>query len=920
MLRITQNSSAEAAISYFDEGLSKSDYFNQKGEVIGLWGGKAPEMLGLSNEVARTDFKALCLNINPQTGSRLTARNDTGRTVGYDFTFSTPKSVSILHALTHDPDIKRALNVAMTQAMQEVERHAETRVRKNGKYSNRRTDNLAWAFFTHEEARPVNGLPDPHLHNHCFVFNATYDPIETQWKAAQFRNIKANAPYYEAIFNNALAHELQRAGYSIEHTAHNFEIEGFSRELIEKFSRRTLEVEKKAKDLGLEFAEDIAAIGAKTRVNKRTGISKTDLEKEWIARLTPQEWQLIQNAKGNTKNTGWDESNQAGLAMEYALKHCLERKSVAGYYELMTLALKKGAGFVLKDKLDNILNDRTDLIFKDTGHQKIFSTKGTLSEEQQLIHAARKGKNTFLPINADYIFQNPELNIEQKEAVQHVLNSRDFITVVNGGAGTGKTWSVKEIAWAAKQKGISFHAFAPSSSASRETQQAEGFENATTLAELLQNETLQNKISDGIVWLDEAGLVGCKSLNRLIEITQKHNGRLLLTGDTRQHNAVERGDALRILEKFGGIKPATINKIQRQKQDNYKKAVKHLSEGQIEKGFVLLDEMGAIREKENFQDCVDSLATEYVRSLNSRTSVLVVAPTHHEGQETTTAIRRELKKSGKLGKEEMIFPIQRNLSFTDAEKGNTASYEIGQTVQFHQNAIGFVRGAKYDIIGKDDSGRIMVQSGDVVCPLPLSHASRFTVYEKSQLPLAAGDNIRITQNGFSNEKKRLNNSNILRVIGFDGAGNIKASTGKNTITLDKDYRNFTYGYYTTSPGAQGKSVNKVLILQTARSGKAACKEQFYVSASRGRFDVSIFTDDKERMLDAVHRSSERLSATELMNGRNSLQRTVDIRRKLTRLRLKGLEKDVPARSAANDHQIITKRPSQDGLQHTTLDR
>ena len=46
---------------------------------------------------------------------------------------------------------------------------------KGGKNENRRTGNMAWGEFIHFTSRPVDGVPDPHLHAHCFVFNTTFD-------------------------------------------------------------------------------------------------------------------------------------------------------------------------------------------------------------------------------------------------------------------------------------------------------------------------------------------------------------------------------------------------------------------------------------------------------------------------------------------------------------------------------------------------------------------------------------------------------------------------------------------------------------------------------------------------------------------------------------------------------------------------
>ena len=124
MLRITVNKSAAAATKYFDEGLSKSDYYAEKGEITGKWNGKAAQLLNLKGEVSKREFELLANNKNPLSEEQLTARNSGSRRVGYDFTFSVPKSVSIIYSQTKDKDILDAFDNAINQTMVEIEQNA----------------------------------------------------------------------------------------------------------------------------------------------------------------------------------------------------------------------------------------------------------------------------------------------------------------------------------------------------------------------------------------------------------------------------------------------------------------------------------------------------------------------------------------------------------------------------------------------------------------------------------------------------------------------------------------------------------------------------------------------------------------------------------------------------------------------------
>lgn len=250
MLRVTQSISAEGATKYFDAALGRSDYYTQE---QGVWHGKGAERLGLIGDVQRDDFVALAENKTPGTQERLTLRTKEKRTAGYDFCFSVPKSISIYLAMEGDKPLERMINQAFLETMADAEARMEGRIRGKGEDgieldANRTTGNMVYASFVHTVTRPIDGIPDPHYHIHGYVFNATFDPVENRWKAGQFMNLKADAPFYEAAFNARLASKLIESGYAIRRTERSFEMASVSRELIEKFSKRTRLIEELARE------------------------------------------------------------------------------------------------------------------------------------------------------------------------------------------------------------------------------------------------------------------------------------------------------------------------------------------------------------------------------------------------------------------------------------------------------------------------------------------------------------------------------------------------------------------------------------------------------------------------------------------------------------------------------------------------
>src|SRR5438094_7866546 len=135
-----------AAEGYFVEHLSQNDYY-AAGEIRpGQWIGFGAERLGLNagREVTREQFCALCENRHPQTGERLTQRqNSQGqRRVFFDFTCSAPKSVSVLAVTLDDQRLVEVQQESARIAFRELETFAETRVRKHGNQLDRTTGNL----------------------------------------------------------------------------------------------------------------------------------------------------------------------------------------------------------------------------------------------------------------------------------------------------------------------------------------------------------------------------------------------------------------------------------------------------------------------------------------------------------------------------------------------------------------------------------------------------------------------------------------------------------------------------------------------------------------------------------------------------------------------------------------------------------
>jgi conjugative relaxase-like TrwC/TraI family protein len=856
MLRLTMNSSVGGAKSYF----RNSDYLSHGQELQGRWGGRGAAMLGLSGPVDQHEWDLLCENRDPRDGESLAARRNADRRVGYDFTFSPGKSLSLLYAVTRDQRLLEAFHRSVDQTMLEMEQEMQTRVRRSGKNEDRTTGNMVWGSYTHFTSRPVNGTPDPHLHTHCFVFNTTWDSSENRWKAGQFGDIKRDAHYYEAVFESKLASEITALGLPVVRTRTGWELDGLDKSTLKKFSRRTELIEKMAEDNGITSEVEKSELGAKTREKKQKQLSMSELQQQWKAWLTNKERNDLAGVIGRIGGAAMTQSPRAAeQSIEHAISHCFERESVVPERTLLREALRHSYGQASREAVEN-RSYNGELIRATISDRDMVTTQTMLDKESEVIRFARDTRGTRAPlVEGGHKFHRNWLSEEQRAAVRHIVGSSDQVILLRGAAGVGKTTLISEAVEAIESNGRKVFAFAPSAGASRGVLRDEGFKDADTVARLLVDQKLQQKLSGQVILIDEAGLLGINTIRQVFELAERSDARIILSGDRRQHHSVEAGDALALLETEAGLIPAEVLEIRRQK-GQYLQAVRALSEGRVEDGFRQLEELGAIKE---LPDDVryHVLADDYLDSVQRNVKTLVVCPTHIEGGRVSDHIRSRLKEAGVLGEEERQFTRLVKMNLTAAERGDAVNLLDGNVVIYHQNAKGHRKGETL-VVGDQ--------------PISLEQAERYTVYRRDIINIAVGDTLRITKNVQSGDGRKLNNGDAFTVRGFTEDGGIQFTSGATLAGFESQF--LAHGYVVTSHSSQGKSISKVIVAESGDSFGAASREQFYVTISRGKNELSIYTHDKDSLLDAVSRSDRRMSALDLIAERECRVRSLETAR------------------------------------------
>jgi conjugative relaxase-like TrwC/TraI family protein len=866
-------------VGYSARHLEHSDYYAEGERVIGQWHGRGSELLGLSGDVRTEQFEALREGYDPATGEFLRQRHSADRIAAdgstqsrgrnlYDFTFSAPKSVSLMASqLGRDERLVTAHRKAITEALAELETFAGARVRQNGANQDRLTGNLVAAVYHHDTSREL----DPQLHSHAVAANLTYDGVEARWKALQASDIYQRRAYLTEVYRNALAREVCSLGYDIETKWDakgrdaGFEIAGVSPELLTRYSQRSAQRDEAIaaftqKNGRPPTDNEVAVLVRESRADKLTEISTLEVQARQVARMTREEQDhlalLRETAVRAAERRAPDfPQDKASPSLQHAKDHIFERVSVAHDYELLAEALRHGRARISLAELRGAMQiEETTGVLLRAGSE--VATRETLDRERQMVATVNRGMGAFNRMGGRDFAASDRLRPEQKRAVEFVLASRDLAVNLRGAAGTGKTATLEELHRALREAGRDVLAVAPTMSAVEELSRV-GFQGAVTVERLLQDQALRQGLPGKVVIVDEAGMLSGRQMAEMLRLAEAHSVRLVFSGDTQQIQSVEATDALRVLEKESQLRSVSLTQVQRQSVRAYREAMEALrvDAGQ---GFSRLEQMGAVHEV-GFSERAAAVAEAYAQAqavTNARgqqRSVLVVCATHEEIDRVTEAIRSGRKQTGALGPS---VAVHRHvpLNWTEAQKRHCRNYRPGQWLEFHRAAKHIGRNEALEVIRVERKRIVARNEQGMERILTAKQSQCFSVCERKALEVGAGDRLLLTANrrepGF-----RATNGEIVTVRHVDGQGRIELEDGR---VLPSNYRHIQHGYAVTAHRSQGKTVDAVVI-----AAEVMNKELFYVSASRGRESVAVVSSDVELLRQAVARSGARPSAMEL---------------------------------------------------------
>ena len=877
MLTLSKSLSASQAQTYhkLDFASETQSYYRQGDTVQGEWQGQLAARFGLSGAVAPLEFQRLSEGLHPETEQSMVRsraafeyKNADGATIktvehraGWDATFSAPKSVSLTALVGGDDRVRGAHRAAVTEVLNELERYTQARI--GGNHPAETTGKFIAAKFEHDTARPVDGYAAPQLHTHAVIFNVT-ERADGSTRALQPQSLFESQQYATAVYQSELMYQLRNLGYEIERGKSGApEIKGYSQEYLDASSPRSRQIREQLERTGRAGAEaaEIAAHSTRDRKQNLTAAQVLDAHRKMAAEFGYQPEKVVAAARERAHQQVRQESSaQAKEAVTFARQSVFEREAVADERRILRDALRRGMGEATYREIRSEFETRRaagDFRVVDSpkyASGRRFTTPEAIAAERANVEFMLRGHNAVEPIlSAEQAQEQARsrdfLNEAQQRVIEETLNSTDRVHGLQGRAGTGKTSVLVSIREGAEKSGYAVEGFAPTSRAAAQLREA-GIE-ADTLQSFLARSDNHASTSSGsrhLYMLDESSLASTRQMRAFLE-KLKPQDRVLVIGDTSQHQAVDAGRPFEQMQQ-AGMRTSQLDRIMRQKDPELRRAVELLANNETEKGVALLAEQGRVTEIAGANERIAAIAKDYAAQPEN---TIIVSPDNRSRRQINEAVRAELRRNGTLAADgHELRVLDHRSDMTGADRTWAARYNVGDVLHYHTGSKtegiernSYARAREVD--ARANTLTVELENGTSVTYDP-RRLRGVNVFTESTREFSTGDRIQFTE---PNKTLGVANRDLGTITSIDKEQMTVRLDGKQPRAIAFDpsqFRQFDHGYAVTSHSSQGLTAGRVLANIDTESSRMLINTRLaYVAVSRASDDVRIYTNDAETL-------------------------------------------------------------------------
>lgn len=346
--------------------------------------------------------------------------------------------------------------------------------------------------------------------------------------------------------------------------------------------------------------------------------------------------------------------NEDGAA-DNVIKHLTAMESVISKFKLEEYLLEHTNGLEQYDEaLAAVLASPEIVALRGEDGIERYTSETVLRIEERLINAVEMSQKKPEGERIDISGLNTStLNKDQGKALNALCSGRS-IEVINGAAGTGKSFILALMRRGAEAQGLDVYGAILQGKTAKDLERDSGINSRTIASFLSRVESGKIKLNDkSLVVVDEAGMVGSQQMQELVSLTIDYNCRLRIVGDVKQVQAVSFGSPMDKVSDIVGY--TALTEIMRQKETWQKNSSEAFSRHEITEGLTAYNEKGCIRFSGDQTEAIDALVKQVRIDRNSPIfaglSTLVIAKTNADRQEINHLIRQDLIDEGRVSKD-----------------------------------------------------------------------------------------------------------------------------------------------------------------------------------------------------------------------------------------------------------------------------
>ena len=671
---------------YYLESVARGaeDYYLGSGEAPGRWIGGGSKELELSGQVQGEELVMVLAGADPRSGAQLIPDRIRPRVPGFDLTFRAPKSVSLLFALGEpgvSEEVRDGHDAAVVEALGYLEREAALgRRRTDDGIVHVQTSGFVAAAFRHRTSR----AGDPALHTHALVANLVRAG-DGRWGAFDAAVVFAHAKTAGYLYQAHLRYELTRR-LGVEWTdVHNgtAEVVGIQPSVLRAFSRRRQEIEERMAERGESSAAAAQVAALDTRAAKDYGVEPEALFPGWrerarqlglgarelAATLRRTVWR--QPTAREVAEMGRELSSPTGLCAESS--SFSRRDAVRGWSEQLRLGapvteVERFTDWYLSEPglavplAEGRIAPRTgDVIRRKDGRAvpvktdpKRFSTPEMLATEEALVRSAESRLGARVGVATEgalgkVLAERTWLSPEQVDMITTITRTPAGVVLVQGHAGTGKTYALDAARVAWQSSGLRVVGTSLSAEAARGLQAGAGIQSYTVDRLLLDlDDPEHGGFARGTVLVvDEAGMVGTRKMRRLLEHAERGHAKVVLVGDDKQLPEIDAGGAFRGLQRRLGAAELVENR--RQEQAWEREALTWLREGEASRAVSAYQSKERVVTGDSVDEVRRQLVEDWWQAKKAGEPALMIAARRADVADLNSRARALMDAAGELG-------------------------------------------------------------------------------------------------------------------------------------------------------------------------------------------------------------------------------------------------------------------------------